>query len=341
MQPGQALRPQSLMVQPGPDGLGAFRRALEGVFEVAPIGAKSPFGATLRAWSTGRATLSRSQFDPALISRNMDVIAGGGLDLVAVRLVTTGRVKLCAGAGAAPILVETGGLYLLDMLQPVELSVEAPGGDITLWAPRARLSSSLMDERAVHGLVLAADRTTAAVARACVESLAEATGRTTIRELDALIEGVLGLLLRILPLEVEMQGRGRLDPAPASMLTIRRFIDQNLASSELNPEMIAATFGMSRASLYRLFEPVEGVIAYVRKQRLQRAFVDLANPGLADRKVETIAARWGFESAGAFTRAFKAAYGVSPVKARISARDGLQASAATAADGRLIALLRG
>ncbi len=341
MEPGQALRPQSLILQPRPDGLGAFRRGLDGVFNVAPIGADSAFDAGLQAWSTGRATLSQSHCDPAVLNRDMDVIAGGGLDLVAVRLVTAGRVRVSTGPGAPAILVETGGLYLLDMLQPVELHLEAPGGDITLWAPRARLSSSLMDERAVHGLVLAADRTTASVARAGVASLAAAAGRTTIRELDALIEGVLGLLLRILPLEVEMQGRGRLDQAPASMLTIRRFIDQNLASSELNPEMIAATFGMSRASLYRLFEPVEGVIAYVRKQRLQRAFVDLANPGLADRKVETIAARWGFESAGAFTRAFKAVYGVSPVKARISARDGLRASASTAVDGRLIALLRG
>ncbi len=38
-----------------------------------------------------------------------------------------------------------------------------------------------------------------------------------------------------------------------------------------------AHFGLSRASLYRLFAPVGGIADYIRSRRLHRAFFDLAN----------------------------------------------------------------
>jgi len=64
----------------------------------------------------------------------------------------------------------------------------------------------------------------------------------------------------------------------ASFVTIRRFIDRNLKSPELSPEMIARNFGLSRASLYRLFEPGGGIDhlanAHALMRRVDRGEID-------------------------------------------------------------------
>jgi AraC-like DNA-binding protein len=39
---------------------------------------------------------------------------------------------------------------------------------------------------------------------------------------------------------------------------------------------------------------------------------DLLDPDLRDRPVSAVGARWGFHDAAAFSRAFRASYGVSP-----------------------------
>ena len=68
----------------------------------------------------------------------------------------------------------------------------------------------------------------------------------------------------------------------------------------------------SRASLYRLFEPVGGVACYIRSRRLVRARNELTAPGLQDRRIGPIAYRAGFQSIAAFNRAFRQAYGETP-----------------------------
>lgn len=333
----------------GADRFAQFQFAMDGVFDLvstAPAG--SDVDAALSAWSTGRITISEAGTGSIRLIRSFDAIARSGLDLIAVRLVTSG--DLVVVRDGVETAVGPGGIVFIDMLQPLELRATAAdvmAGDVTLWAPRARLSSSLVDERTVHALAISAGCPSASLIGACLQSLAGQAGGMTVRELDSLAEGVVALITRVLPIELERRPKfrgdidSRGDQALASLVSVRRFIDQNLPSQELNPEMIAGTFGLSRASLYRMFEPLDGVIAYVRKQRLHRAFLDIVTPGLSDRKIETIAHRWGFESAATFTRAFKAAYGVSPVKARIAARDGIAARPNEGAKAQLITLLGG
>ena len=102
----------------------------------------------------------------------------------------------------------------------------------------------------------------------------------------------------------------------ACFTTITRFIEANLASRELGIEKITRTFALSRASLYRLFEPVGGVACYIRTRRLARARKELTAPGLQDHRIGPIAYRAGFQSIPAFNRAFRAAYGEPPRRAR-------------------------
>ncbi|WP_069766747.1 helix-turn-helix domain-containing protein [Streptomyces sp. LUP30] len=58
--------------------------------------------------------------------------------------------------------------------------------------------------------------------------------------------------------------------------------------------------------------------AWIRAQRLECARRDLANPNLSFTPVHTTAAtRWGLVRASDFTRAFRRAFGVSPIEYRV------------------------
>jgi AraC-like DNA-binding protein len=96
-------------------------------------------------------------------------------------------------------------------------------------------------------------------------------------------------------------------------MRIRAFIEQHLADPELTPAAVAAAHHISLSYLHRLFQREEvTVAAWIRRQRLERACQDLADPALRSTPVYAIGRRWGFPRAADFTRAFRAAYGVPP-----------------------------
>ena len=107
----------------------------------------------------------------------------------------------------------------------------------------------------------------------------------------------------------------------ALLTTVQTFIRQHLADTALSPATVAAAHHVSLRSLHQLFHD-EGltVAGWIRRQRLEGCRRDLADPGLAARPVAAIAARWGFASAGDFSRAFRAVHGLPPAAYRSSAR---------------------
>ncbi|MFD9001416.1 helix-turn-helix domain-containing protein [Streptomyces sp. NPDC059582] len=120
----------------------------------------------------------------------------------------------------------------------------------------------------------------------------------------------------------------RSDPAPPSRPEpgalaprITYFIQRHLADPELSPRSIAAAHGISPSYLHRLFQgEQETVAALIRRQRLERARYDLADPAQGGTPVHVIAARWGFPRATDFTRVFRAAYGIPPTDYRHRSR---------------------
>ncbi|WP_157869187.1 helix-turn-helix domain-containing protein, partial [Streptomyces atriruber] len=79
----------------------------------------------------------------------------------------------------------------------------------------------------------------------------------------------------------------------------------------------AAAHHISTRYLHRLFQD-QGltVSSWIRRLRLERCRRALANPTLAAVPVGAIAARWGFAQPAVFTRAFRAAYGLTPSEVR-------------------------
>ncbi|MFC4562446.1 AraC family transcriptional regulator [Nocardiopsis mangrovi] len=107
------------------------------------------------------------------------------------------------------------------------------------------------------------------------------------------------------------------------LLRAQAFFLANLHDSGLGPEDAAASLHISVRHLHQLFRPTGTTAsAWVRAQRLERARRDLADPALAHLSVSAIARRWGYTHPATFHRAFRAAYGTSPIDHRDQMRDG-------------------
>ncbi|RSS54738.1 AraC family transcriptional regulator, partial [Streptomyces sp. WAC06614] len=125
---------------------------------------------------------------------------------------------------------------------------------------------------------------------------------------------VLGLTAAVL---ADHLGSRRALPADARQRVlyarIRDYILGRLADPALTPAAVAAAHQISLRSLHRLFQPYgEPVGAFIRRQRLEHARRDLADPAQAASTVHAIAARWGCVRPADFTRAFRGAYGMPP-----------------------------
>ncbi|WP_433431502.1 helix-turn-helix domain-containing protein [Nonomuraea sp. CA-141351] len=97
------------------------------------------------------------------------------------------------------------------------------------------------------------------------------------------------------------------------LLRAEAFARAHLHEPHLSPGTVAAAVNISVSYLHRLFRTREITFsAWIRHQRLERARRDLADPALRTVPVHRIAAQCGFNDHATFTRAFRAAYHVSP-----------------------------
>jgi AraC-like DNA-binding protein len=103
---------------------------------------------------------------------------------------------------------------------------------------------------------------------------------------------------------------------------ICRYLDAEVTNLTLTPQGVASHFGISRATLYRLFEPVGGFFNYLRQQRLRLCHGILSDRSQGHRSIADIAQTYGFLDASNFTRAYRRATGMSPRETRALALEG-------------------
>jgi AraC-like DNA-binding protein len=293
------------------------------------------FDGNFLAYSTSQFVLTKGRSSRIRLERSPETIARSRLDHFAIRVLVSGSAAGLAGHQA--IDAKVGDVFFIDLAQTLNLQLSVQGeltADITLWIPRARLLASVSDENALHGLVLRGTSPPGALIGGSLRSLAEHAEQMTTDELNALANGVIELTAKAIAPALEQAGASAV-PAPlASFVTIRRYIDRNLTSPALDADSIAKNFGLSRASLYRLFEPVGGIASYIRKARLNRAYQEIITLEFSDRRIGQIAYSLGFKNVSAFNRLFHSIYGFSPSEARERATKGfsgttLKARAAT------------
>ena len=94
--------------------------------------------------------------------------------------------------------------------------------------------------------------------------------------------------------------------------SIQSYIEQNLHQMDLCAETLLPKFGVSRATLYRLFEDEGGVRNYIVDRRLFRALLDISDGSTRRGVIQKAAKSWGFSSAANFNRSVRHAFGGAP-----------------------------
>ncbi len=93
---------------------------------------------------------------------------------------------------------------------------------------------------------------------------------------------------------------------------IKDFVEKHLRSPELKTATLLKEFGVSRATLFRIFEPYGGVRSYISKRRMGRAIFQIAQAYSTRGQISQASSDWGFSSDANFNRAVHRHFGAAP-----------------------------
>lgn len=246
-----------------------------------------------------------------VFSRDPHRIARSGLDLIFVQVTLEGSdVRTVNGE---TVLVEAGDISIFDLSRPMHSETQHCR-NLTLVLPRHLLFGKDVQNDALHGLLLKRSTSTARLIGSHLRALSQDLPDITQAEAPAIVTATANLVTTLV--RPQIAARGQPSPAVrgAVLMEIRRYIEQHMTLPDLGPDHLCKMFGLSRASLYRLFEPIGGVTDYIRTRRLRTAFDMLAND--RTRTVGEIAYACGFSDISAFSRAFRHQFAMSPSEVR-------------------------
>ncbi len=298
--------------------IAAWREATSTFFEVDELaaGEAAPFRADVLSYALGSVLLGSARASGQRFRRSAETVARSGVDHIILQLYVDGSYE--GVAGASPIRVEAGDLCVLDLAQTLETRA-TPFENVTLVVPRPMFDARLLQVDDLHGLVLPRSGALAPLLARHFGALLDYAPRMSFDECQAVVEGTIALISACLRGELERRDADRSVTPDASLLRVRQYIEARLSSPELSADAVALHFGLSRASLYRLFAPIGGIADYIRRRRLHRAFFDLAGTGSRALRISEVARRWQLGTDAHFTRLFKSAYGITPSAAREAA----------------------
>jgi len=250
----------------------------------------------------GEIIVNRCTFNVQHISRDPELIAATPDHLVLQYYRSGGFRGVIAGQ---PVCIVRGQVAVADLGQEIDADT-ARSDTIGLSVPRALLGA--VDPSALRWQL---DAPRNRLLGGYMSSLPKRLARANASAAPALTAELAALLERVF-------APGPLEPAAALIASHRTqlekalaVIEAHLGEADLAPGFIAEQIGTSRATLFRLFAPMGGIMRYVQERRLL-ALLDTLNDPLDRRPLARIGSAHGFTSPAALSRAFRAHFGVTP-----------------------------
>ncbi|MEO1303492.1 MAG: helix-turn-helix domain-containing protein [Pseudomonadota bacterium] len=271
-----------------------------------PIYSDAPhFGAKGMFWQAGPAFFSDIEMGSFIFSRTQQQIQDFG------HTVAIERYRRGVGHGAAeggPYNMHPGELYVFDMQTRchsvhLNLHVEDMHLPKTLlgFAPDELVPEVDVPQDTMFGQILFAEWDSLFAALRCDDRyLSDAA-------LDRFV-ACIKIAMGVPPQREDVRAHAR----QALFYQICRYIDAQIEHRDVSASHLLRQFGVSRAGLYRMFEPHGGVRNYITTRRAVRAMLDISQNISLRGIVSAAAERWGFSSAPNFNRAIKRVFGATP-----------------------------
>ena len=270
------------------------------------------------AWHFGSLILGRSESDNIKFRRTQATIGRSSIDHYLVQVYETGG--LSSTAEGKTVHVAPGDVWILDLARTVDIA-ETSFRSTNLAIPRNLLAPMLKDPDALHSLRLSGTSPVGSLLSGYLVDLAAQAKRMTQMEALSVAQSTVHLIAGCVGPTMAADDLIREGAADATLAAVRTFVDAELADPGLSVDIICKQFGLSRAGLYRLFEPFGGVQAHIKRRRLARCFHEIVTPGPGGNRISQIAQKWGFLDEKAFNRGFRDAYGHSPSDMRRMSQD--------------------
>jgi len=275
--------------------------------------ARASYAAEMTSYFVADMGIAEGSASAAHFNRTPLTIARGGLDNICVLLYSQGGCRLDTEGRSTE--VHAGDVCFLDMTRQSELRASYYQ-TLSVVLPRALLAPLVADLDGLHGRIMQKSTSLNTMLASHLRTLFDEAPVLTSKDAGAAAHGTAALVAAF----AGASGKGReaieQASANASLQSARRLIEAQLHEPDLGPELVCQRLGMSRAKLYRLFEPIGGVGEYIQQRRLSRAYQALTDPAQANLYIGVIATQCGFGSASVFSRAFRNAFGISPTDLR-------------------------
>ncbi|WP_327346987.1 helix-turn-helix domain-containing protein [Streptomyces europaeiscabiei] len=208
-------------------------------------------------------------------------------------------------------LLGPGDIAICDASRPYTFTYENDFHTVLMMLPRTMLPVRPDALRPLYARRLAGDEGIAPVVGPYLRSLVDQSAVCTGAVAGRLMDGTVSLVTALVAERLDRAAP--IAPHQAMLLRIRDYIERNLSDPDLTPDAIAVAHSISRRYLFKLFA-ADGctVSGWIRERRLERCARELAGVQGKDQTISLIAARWGLLDSRHFSRAFKAAYGVTP-----------------------------
>ncbi|WP_329527213.1 helix-turn-helix domain-containing protein [Streptomyces sp. NBC_01462] len=272
------------------------------------------FRATARALDIGPVNVVELTLLPSVLRRTTRSIRRSDPELYSV--VFPRRGILTVRQAGRDAVLSGDDFALCDSSQPFSVRIAAPGTATLISAkvPRALLPLSVRRADRLLGTRLPGGEGIGALLTQFLGNMTADTAHHPTADVARLSAVALDLLAATLAHHLDAGPRGEDESGRQSLLLhIDTYIQDHLPEPHLSPRVVAAAHHISVSYLHRLFRARETTVtALIRRRRLERAHRDLTDRRLRNVPVHRIASRWGFKDHSAFTRAFRAAYGIPP-----------------------------
>ena len=296
-----------------PDAFELYRQGCAHLFDISLMSPEETFYNRLEGYNLDGLVLARCTGVPQRFERNLGHILADGGDtmMIVLDLVEADWVGDYDGRPASSGL---GRIRFIDMARPFDMRGASAYRTLHMILPRRVLEDAAAFD--FHGLVVSETDDGGRMLGAYLRALEASLDQLTLADAGPAAKAIAVLAQGAVAAQAQRVSE---DPRPVEKMLLsqgRRFIEERLDDVELSPEMVRQRLGVSRSLLYKVFEPVGGVSAFIQARRLDQAFDAILQDRAEQHTLGEIGYRHGFRSDAHFSRAFRARFGVTPGRLR-------------------------
>ncbi len=274
---------------------------------------KDSFNANIHGYLLDNLMIARCRTSAQEFRRTPFHVARDGVDHFMIQLFLTGSQHI--RRGRKEVESSPGDLMVHDLSEE-HVADSSDFDNLSIILPRHLLAPLLQRPDSQHGRILKSHEPLSQILSRYMRDLYELSGSMNDEQRSSLDDVTASLIAATLNGLGEGVDENSSAVASSVLLHAKQVIDNNIQNSDLDAAGVAKASGVSRAALYRLFEPYDGVMNYIRRRRLYGSLRNLIDPMQQNRTIAEIAFDWGFTNEAHFSRAFRKQFKMSPSEAR-------------------------